>query len=198
MSPAAARELIARSAPEGERWVLHSRQVARVARLLGERLAAVGAEVDPELLEVQGLLHDLGRSRTHGPLHGWTGFVMLRSRGLHAEARGCIGHWLKGRPAPELLAAGFRPAFVRRLVEAFDPESWQLSDSVVSVADASVRHSTIVSLEDREADLYERYGRSPWLQRSAELARVQAAQIEAELGEPLPRLLASLYGDTLS
>ena len=51
-------------------------------------------------------------------------------------------------------------------------------------------------MEQRHQDLLARYGPSPWLQRSAELAESHAAELEACLGFPLDRLLHPLFGDS--
>ncbi len=173
--------------------------MARVAVQLGEALRGAGVAVDLADLEVQALLHDIGRSLTHGPFHGWSGYVLLRSLG-HAEAgRGCLTHWLKGREPEELRAnSHFRDSFIERVYAAVQPPEWSLADSVLSVADSSVRHSTVVDFEDRYLDLYQRYGRSRWLQRAHELTEQHAEAIGARLGYPVERVLEPLYGDTLS
>jgi uncharacterized protein len=197
LAPAAAREFLDRHAPAGESWPLHCRQVAKVARRLGEELAARGARVDADLLEVQALLHDIGRSRTHGPLHGWTGFVLVRAHGHTPEARGCLAHWLKGRAPGELRGGRLTDDFIRRVYTVFEDQPWGLQDSVVSLADSCVSNTTIVSLEERHADLMRRYGDSLWMQRAADLALQHAAEISAALGSPVEDLLAPLHGDRL-
>jgi putative nucleotidyltransferase with HDIG domain len=190
--------LLEEHSPAGAGWPLHCRQVARVARLVADELAARGARVDPEAVETQALLHDVGRSLTHGPLHGWTGFVLVRARGHPAAARGCLTHWIKGRSADELLHGGrLKPGFVGRVFEAYGSVPWSLQDSVMSFADSSVAHTTIVPLAQRHADLVARYGDSRWMRRAAELAEAHAAEIGAALGFPVARLLEPLHGDCL-
>lgn len=197
LAPAAALAFLDRHTRPGESWPLHCRQVARVARTLGEALAARGARVDPGLLEVQALLHDVGRSLTHGPLHGWTGFVLTRSHGHALEGRGCLVHWLKGRAPEELHDGRLTPGFIRRAFAVFEQEPWNLQDSVVSLADSCVKNTTIVTLRERHADLLARYGDSRWMRRAAELAEQHAAEIGAALGSPAEDLLAPLHGDRL-
>lgn len=197
LAPAAAQAFLDRHAPPGESWPLHCRQVAKVARKVGEELAARGARVDPDLLEVQALLHDIGRSLTHGPLHGWTGFVLARAHGHALEGRGCLAHWLKGRAPEELRGGRLTDAFIGRAFAVFEQDPWCLADSVVSLADSCVQHTTIVSLEARHADLLRRYGDSLWMRRAAELAGQHAAEVSAALGSPVEELLAPLHGDRL-
>lgn len=187
--------LLERHAPPGESWPLHCRQVAKVAVALAR---ALGSGVDAELAEVQALLHDIGRSRTHGPLHGWTGFVLVRAHGDALAARGCLTHWLKGRERGELLRGGkLAPGFVERAFAALEETPWSLQDSVMSLADSCVMNTTIVPLDERHADLLRRYGDSRWLRRAWELARAHADEIAAALGSPLEEILAPLHGDRL-
>jgi len=200
LSVAAAEELLAELGPDQEGWPLHCRQVAKVADRLGQRLSERGLldHEQRELLTVQALLHDIGRSRTHGPLHGWTGYTLLRSQGLAAEGRGCLSHWLKGRGVEEIEQSRlWTPAFAHHAWSQLHPPAWTLADSALSVADSSVQHSTIVPMADRHRDLYTRYGDSPWLRRAAELAEQQAEELGAALGCAVDALLQPLYGDCL-
>lgn len=191
-----ARALLDRHSPEGEAWPLHCRQVAKVARTLAD---AAGADaVDAELVESQALLHDIGRSRTHGPLHGWTGFVLVRAHGYPREARGCLTHWLKGRAPEELAGAGrLTPGFIARAFAAYDEEPWSLADSIMSLADSCVMNTTIVTLDERHDDLLRRYGDSRWMRRAWELARHHAEEVAAALGSRVEGILAPLHGDRL-
>jgi len=204
MSPAPSRLDIAQAhaflhqhANPSDAWVGHCRQVAKVARHLGDALLDAGADFDLELLEVRALLHDIGRSKTHGPLHGWSGFCLLQAAGYAREGRGCLTHWLKGRSLEEVAAnPHWQPSLAGKAFAALDPPSWELADSVLSVADSSVQHTTIVSMTQRHQDLIARYGPSPWLQRAAELAANHAAELEESLGFPIDQLLHPLFGDS--
>lgn len=188
--------LLDRHSPPGESWPLHCRQVAKVARRLAD--AADAAAVDADLVEAQALLHDIGRSRTHGPLHGWTGFVLVRAHGFPREGRGCLTHWLKGRAPHELAGAGrLTPGFIERAFAAFEVEPWSLADSIVSLADSCVMNTTIVTLDERHADLLARYGESRWMRRAWELARQHADEVAAALGSRVEDVLAPLHGDRL-
>ena len=191
-----ARALLDRHAPPDAGWKRHCLQVAKVADRMSTALVEAGRPVDRDALHAQALLHDVGRARTHGPFHGWTGFVLLRAQGFPRAGRGCLTHWLKGREPDEVLASPlFRPGIVAQAYAALGPEGWTLSDSVLSIADSSVRHTTIVSVRSRHRDLLERYGDSTWLRRAEELAHGHAAEVGAALGFPVEELLAPLYGD---
>lgn len=195
LTPTEARQRLLAAAPPGTPWVAHSMRVAEVASWVGQALRDASHEIDLERVEIHALLHDLGRSRNHGPFHGWTGYCLLRAEG-HADAgRGCLTHWLKGRPADEL-ADGLQvsPAFVQRVLACLQPSEWLLTDSLMSFADASVAGDTIVPLEVRHNDLEQRYGSSLWLRRHAALSARHAADLSAALGRPVADLLAPHFG----
>lgn len=198
LAPADAELILVEYAPELEAWPHHCRQVAKVARVLGEALLDQGHELDVDLLISQALLHDIGRAKTHGPLHGWTGFVMLRDLGYPRSGRGCLTHWLKGRSVEEVRAAkAWKPSLADRAFAALEPSAWELLDSVLSFADSSVQHTTIVPIAQRHLDLFERYGDSTWLRRAAELGEHHGAEITAALGFSVERLLTPLFGDSV-
>jgi len=199
LAPADAEQLLVELAPPHEAWPHHCRQVAKVSQVIGTAILAKSSApaLDLEHLISQALVHDIGRAKTHGPLHGWTGFVMLRSRGFAATGRGCITHWLKGRPREEVLkSARWSTAVTEAAFEVLDEQPWQLLDSVLSYADSSVQHTTIVPMAARHQDLLERYGESTWLRRATELAEQHGAEITAALGFPVETLLSPLFGDS--
>ncbi len=196
LDEAQARALLDELAPPDAEWRRHCLQVAKLTGILTTALDDAGTALDPDRLQAQALLHDIGRARTHGPFHGWTGYLILRALG-HADAgRGCLTHWLKGRHPDELLTTPlFRRGIVDQAYAALEPEGWSLGDSVLSIADSSVQHTTIVSVHSRHRDLIDRYGDSHWLRRAEELAHAHAAEVGAALGFPVEELLAPLYGD---
>lgn len=196
LPPDEARALLAELGPADEVWPEHCRQVARIARRVAEALRERGAPVDPDVLESWALVHDIGRSRDHGPLHGWAGYELLRARGQGATGRGCITHWWKGRRREELVASGLVDAdFVDGVFRALDPPRWLLADSVMSFADSSVGGRAILPIEQRHADLRARYGESEWMRRHEELGTQHAEEISAALGRPVAELLAPLYDE---
>jgi putative nucleotidyltransferase with HDIG domain len=164
---------------EDAAFVRHSHAVADVATRLGTAIAERKEGVDLETLRVRALLHDFGRSKTHGHYHGWVGYAMLRHRGLAHAGRACITHWLRNMELDEVVALSqARPKFIRRVFEELELPALELDDVLISVADFSVAHTTVVSIEAREQDLKRRYGPSRWLRRNADLAREHRAQIE--------------------
>lgn len=191
-----ARCLLLEHGAPTEAWVEHCHQVAKVAHHIGAALIQTGADFDLELLEVRALLHDIGRTKTHGALHGWSGYRLLHAQGYAQEGRGCLTHWLKGRSQEEVAENPiWEPSLAARAFAALDPSAWELADSVLSVADSCVQHTAVVPMAQRHRDLNDRYGESVWLSRAMELAESHAADIEEALGFPLDDLLAPLYRD---
>ncbi len=64
------------------RIIEHCKAVAWLSRKIARRLKEQGANVDLRLVEVGALLHDIGRSKTHGVEHGIVGAKILRKRGV--------------------------------------------------------------------------------------------------------------------
>ena len=60
----------------------HCAVVAELALEIADKLEKKGVKVDRELVEVGALLHDLGRSKSHGVDHGVVGANMAASAGL--------------------------------------------------------------------------------------------------------------------
>ena len=119
---------------------------------------------------------------------------MLRGMGHPAEARGCLSHWTKGRQREELeVVPLWKSSFVDQVFDIFTTDPWTLYDSIVSVADSSVCHTEIVSLEARHQDLLDRYGDSIWMRRASELAHIHANELSDILKSPVAELISPLY-----
>ncbi len=76
--------------PEGV--VEHAKAVARKAVNIAEKIQAAGHEVDVQLVETGALLHDIGRSQTHGFDHGYFGSLILKDRGLEQQSKIAARH----------------------------------------------------------------------------------------------------------
>jgi uncharacterized protein len=62
--------------------IRHAEKVSELAREIAEACKKNGSNVDLELVEVGGLLHDIGRGRTHSVHHSVVGAEVARSLGL--------------------------------------------------------------------------------------------------------------------
>jgi uncharacterized protein len=65
-----------------EGLIRHSLRVCELALQLAERLEAKGMDLDIALVRIGSLLHDVGRTRSHGVEHGCLGGQIIRRRGL--------------------------------------------------------------------------------------------------------------------
>lgn len=70
--------------------VAHVEAVAVLARRVAEALQKRGHRVDADLVHAGALLHDIGRSKTHGLDHASVGAVLLRKRGLPEPLCLCV------------------------------------------------------------------------------------------------------------
>ena len=125
-----------------ENVVDHSRVVWRIARALCLELNRQGQELDPSLVEAASLLHDIAKvsSFQTGEGHSQAGACLLRNLGFPEVAEVVRQHVVLDSTADH-----------GKITEA----------SLVHYADKRVKHTMIVSLEERFADLKERYGKSP-------------------------------------
>ena len=119
--------------------VEHCLQVTGVAMRLAEVFRERGFEVDLALVEAGALLHDLGRSRTHGIRHGVVGGELARGMGLPEPlVRVIERHIGAGIPDEEAEELGFpRGNYV--------PES--LEEKIVAYADKLVEGGREVEFE---------------------------------------------------
>jgi uncharacterized protein len=62
--------------------IAHCKLVSRIAKNIANTCKAKGIDVDVDLVVIGGLLHDLGRSKTHSIQHGVLGAKLARKMGL--------------------------------------------------------------------------------------------------------------------
>ena len=140
--------------------VAHARGVSRVAAEAARLLAAAGAPVDPQLVEVAALLHDVDKlaTRDHGREHGLVGARWMAERGFPELAEPIASHPIGCLLDPER-----------------SPRGW---DSVaVAVADRHVAQGYL-SIDERIDDLADRY---PGARDELEAARAPAYAMQADL-----------------
>lgn len=116
--------LILREAGCSKRVIRHCLAVERTALLIANRIITNGRRLDLDLVSVGGLLHDIGRSKTHGIEHGIEGGRILRGMGLEDLARFAECHIGAGIPAEEakklgLPARNFLPRSIEEKVVAY-------------------------------------------------------------------------------
>ncbi len=118
----------------------HSIQVSRVACYLGGKLVSKGQNVNLDLLECAGLLHDVAKqtSLDTGENHIEHGYDILMREGY-----------------PEIANIVAKHGVSSILDEYLKPKTWE--EKLVYYADKRVNHDHIVSLMDRFEYLRERY-----------------------------------------
>jgi len=120
--------------------VRHCRAVSNYAVRLAEALVEKGRNVDVRLVEISGLLHDIGRSRTHTVDHALVGARIARSLGLPDSIVLIIERHAGG---------GITRDEARRLgwpVKEYVPQT--LEEKIVCYADKRVEGLRIVPIEE--------------------------------------------------
>jgi uncharacterized protein len=137
----------------------HSLSVAQIAVGLGVHSNSRGAGLALSLLEAGALLHDIAKSRClhTGENHAVIGGQMVRQQGYPHVARIVEEHV---SIAPGDLAGPVNESLL------------------VNYADKRVKHTEVVTLEDRFGDLAERYGDTA--ERKARLAKNLSLFMELE------------------
>jgi putative nucleotidyltransferase with HDIG domain len=155
--------------------VTHSRGVSRVAAEAARLLAAAAVEVDPALVEVAALLHDVDKAQT---------------RDAAGEHGALAARWMTERGWPELAGPIASHPISSLLDPARAPQGW--ASKSVAVADRHVAQR-FVSIDERIDDQVRRY---PGFRVELEAARAPARAMEAELaaaaGLSVEELVASL------
>jgi uncharacterized protein len=117
----------------------HCKTVSNFAVSVARSLQSKGINVDIQLVEIGGLLHDVGRSRTHTVNHGMVGGEIARSLRLPSSlVRVIERHVGGGVPREEAVRLGW-PA------KDYLPVSWE--EKIVCYADKRVEGLGTVSIE---------------------------------------------------
>jgi len=140
--------------------VTHARGVSRVASEAARLLDAAGIAIDPHLVEVAALLHDVDKveTRDHGAEHGLMGARWMAERGFAELSEPIASH-------PILCL----------LDPSRTPRGW--ASVSVAVADRRVAQD-FVSIDERIDDLQRRY---PDVRADLEAARAPAHAMQGEL-----------------
>ena len=122
-----------------KRVIDHSKAVSKFSAKLAKVFRARGTHVDLHLVEIGGLLHDIGRSKTHTVDHGFIGGEVARSMGLpQSIVRIIERHVGGGIPSDEAKRLGW-PA------RDYLPETWE--EKVVCYADKRIEGLRVVSIQ---------------------------------------------------
>jgi len=122
-----------------KRVIEHCKVVAKFSVEVAEALQKKGENVDVQLVEIGGLLHDIGRSKTHTVDHGVVGSQIARSLNLpQAVVRIIERHVGGGLPKDEAKQLGWPP-------RDYLPLTWE--EKIVCYADKRVEGLRTVPIE---------------------------------------------------
>jgi uncharacterized protein len=146
----------------------HSLKVSEKALEIAEKINK--ANVNLELVEIGALLHDVGRSKTHGFNHAIIGGKILRERGYpEALARICDTHILGGLDKEDTSNAGLPQ-------KDYIPQT--LEEKIICLADKYIAGTKEVTIEQRFEKWFNKYGRTSILTKAKE--RIEKIQREIE------------------
>ena len=120
--------------------VEHCKVVSQLAVRMAKLARDKGIDVDIDLVRVGGLLHDIGRSKTHGVDHGYVGSTIVESYGFPSIIGRLVErHVGSGIPAEEAVKLGLPK-------RDFIPET--LEEKIVSYADKLIEGKRRVPFDE--------------------------------------------------
>lgn len=137
-SPQMALKLLSQSGCSGQ-VIAHCKVVATLAVQIAKACKKRGLNVDIKLVEVGALLHDIGRSKTHGVDHVIRGAEIARSLNLPESLVSTIEHHAGG---------GITPDEAKKLgwpIKSYLPNT--LEEKIVTYADKLIEGSQRVPIE---------------------------------------------------
>ena len=146
----------------------HSLKVAEKALEIAENIKL--RDVDMDLIEIGGILHDIGRCKTHGFNHALIGAKILRQRGLSERlAKICETHILGGLDKEDAKQVGLPERDFLPLT---------LEEKIICLADKLINGTKEVSIEQRFEKWFSMHGRTQILRKAKE--RIEKIQKEIE------------------
>ncbi|TFF98330.1 MAG: HDIG domain-containing protein [Promethearchaeota archaeon] len=144
----------------------HSIKVAEEALKIANKITKVN--INKSLVKIGGLLHDIGRSKTHGFDHALQGAEIIRNEGFSEKlARICETHILGGLDEQDTQELGLPE-------KNYIPQS--IEEKIVCLADKRILGDKKVSINMRFNRWFKRYGKTKLLIKSKE--RIQKFQKE--------------------
>jgi len=130
--------------------IQHCINVSSLAVKVGNKLNSKGVRVDLELVRIGGLLHDVGRSKTHEVSHGVVGADILRSMNLPLSVIHIVErHVGSGIPADEAVKLGLPN-------RDFIPET--IEEKIVTYSDKLIEGDRKISFDEALTKLSNEFG----------------------------------------
>ena len=146
----------------------HSEKVAEKAIEIAKKIKKV--KLDMNIIEIGAILHDIGRTKTHGFNHALVGGEILKQRGLSYKlVRICETHILGGLDREDCLKIGLPE-------QDFLPLT--IEEKVICLADKYIAGTKEVTIEERFNRWFQKYGKSEILLKTKK--RIEIIQKEIE------------------
>ncbi|MFX0097192.1 MAG: HD domain-containing protein [Candidatus Hodarchaeota archaeon] len=143
--------------------IRHSIAVCEKSLEIARAIRHNGHKVNLAILEAGALLHDIGRIRNHGLVHGVFGGQILGKIGIREDVVRIVEtHVLGGISPEEGKSLGFPEG-------DFRPKT--VEEKICCYADKLTKGSKYVTLEERFVYWIEKYGNMPEIKRSLERAK---------------------------
>lgn len=130
-----------------EKVIRHCVTVADLALEIAQRNIDMGREVDLRLVEIGGLLHDLGRAKTHDITHAVVGVELAEKHGVEKPILEIIKKHIGAGVTREEAAYFGLPD------DDYFPRTWE--EKIVAHADNLVKGAKIITLKKRNRLLEE-------------------------------------------
>jgi uncharacterized protein len=144
----------------------HSLKVADKALEIAYKIKK--SKVDLDLVEIGALLHDIGRSKTHGFKHAIIGGEILRERGYSSDlSRICETHILGGLDKED-------SRYLNLPEKDYIPDS--IEEKIICLADKLTAGTKDVTVEQRFQKWFNKYGKTKILMKSKK--RIEKIQEE--------------------
>jgi len=152
----------------------HCKAVTSLALKLAEQLADSGVGVNMSLVEAGGILHDIGRSKTHDVSHGYKGSQIAKALQLPDELVRIIErHVGAGIPTSEAVGIGLPE-------RDYIPET--LEEKIIAYADSLIDSNRRESFEASLANFSRMLGRGhPAVERFKKLHTEMSKLMRTEL-----------------
>ena len=145
----------------------HSLKVAEKALEIASKIN--NTDLDIDLVEIGALLHDIGRSKTHGFKHALIGGKILKERGFPNElARICETHILGGLDKEDAKTVG---------IELKDYLPLTIEEKIICLADKFMAGTKEVTIKERFQKWFSKYGRTKILLK----AKTRIEEIQREI-----------------
>ena len=132
-------------------------------------------QIDEDVVEAGALLHDIGRTRTHGIDHGYRGYMLMRDANIDERVARCALAHVLGGFDKEDIKHEFPSESRDEIKISLMPKS--IEEKIVCLADKQAEGTMQVTTKKRFSRWFKKYGKSSFLLKS----RYRIMQIEKDI-----------------